>query len=176
MKAPVLFAAALTLAAVTPAAASQIFDPSTSTCTTANCSMMIVGGATNSIAGATAGPWSAEIFANTGNCMRLFVTTQNADLEIVAVSPNGTVFRNDDGGGNNRPLVKINNTARGFYTVHVGTWNGAALEADFNLGIGLYNGNNPNCASPTPPTLVNRAAGPKSGDNGPRVTGGPSAR
>ena len=126
--------------------------------------------------GDVAGPWVAEIFASQQQCLRLDVTQENVNTEIVAVSPSGLVFRNDDrSAADQRPLVKVNGTERGFYTVQVSTSAGDAVESDFVLAFGRYNLNNPNCAQPTQPAAA-EVAGPaaQGGSLGPNVTGGPS--
>src|SRR4051812_25665905 len=170
-----LLASALVLGATTPALATQIFDFTNSKCTGTNCSSVQLGGTINAN-GAVAGPWVAEIFASQGQCLRLDVTQENVNTEIVAVSPSGLVFRNDDrSGADQRPLVGINGTERGFYTVQVSTSAGDAVESDFVLAFGRYNLNNPNCTPATQPAAA-ETAGPaaKGGSVGPGVAGGPS--
>jgi len=162
---------------VTSGHATQIFDNTVSSCTAADCSSLTIPGTINGNGTSSAGPWTAELFASTNECIRLFVVSQNVDTEIVAVRPDGFIYRNDDGGGSNRPLVKINGTVRGWHTVQVSHFAGSAVESDFVLLYGRYNLNNPNCSSPTPPQNPTAAAAVnKSGTTGPRVTGGPSER
>jgi hypothetical protein len=92
--------------------------------------------------------------AEAGNCVRLETTGSGADLEIVAVSPSGQVYRDDDGGAGNEALVKIAPAERGWYTVQVSTFNGAAVSTNFTLLYGRYGtASNVNCADPTPPAL-----------------------
>src|SRR5690348_59180 len=92
--------------------ATEIFDTSFSSCTGINCSSVLLGGVVNAFAN-TPKAWTAEIRATAGRCLRLDVTQQQADLEIVAVAPNGSIYRNDDTNGL-LPVVKINNTQTGF--------------------------------------------------------------
>ena len=170
-----LLAAALVLGTAAPALATQIFDFTNSSCTGTNCSSVQLGGTINAN-GTVAGPWVAEIFASQGQCLRLDVTQENVNTEIVAVSPSGAVLRNDDRSGTDqRPLVKVNGTERGFYTVQVSTSAGNAVESDFVLAFGRYNLGNPNCAQPTQPAAA-EVAGPAAGagSSGQKVAGGPS--
>jgi hypothetical protein len=162
-----------------PSLATQMFDPTFATCSRINCSSVQVGGTMNA-AGApigaasarSAGPWVGEIFADNGACLRLDVLVEDTDGIMVAVSPSGRVFSNDDRDGDDlRPLVKIGNTERGWYTVHVSTFAGVPSEADFILAFGRYNRGNRNCASPTPPSLEVRQTA-KRGSRGPGVGSG----
>ena len=98
-------------------------------------------------------PWTAEVRATSGRCLRLDVTSQTDDLEIVAVAPDGRIYRNDDSNGL-RPLVKINPTATGFYTVQIANWSGSVSESSFQLALGVYNLNNPNCGAATAPEFA----------------------
>ncbi len=166
-----LLATGLLVAAAAPAAATQMFDTSVSTCTTANCSSITLG-ATLAGNGLSAGPWTAEIFGGANECLRLDVTAQTVDLEIVAVAPNGTVFRNDDRPGSLLPLVKINGAQNGWYTVSVSQFAGAISDSNFNFAFGRYNLNNPNCATPTAPAMAPATAAAKAGlSTGPAVSG-----
>ncbi len=136
-----------------PAAAStELFDDTVSSCTTANCSSIRLPGTLMSYP-PSAGNWVANVFALPGECLRLDVSAQTADLEMVVVAPNGTVYRNDDRSAtNDRPLVKIASAPRdGWYTVHLAHYNGDAVNADFILLYGRYPGGNPNCSGGTPP-------------------------
>jgi hypothetical protein len=74
--------------------------------------------------GMSTGVYTIDVFAGTGECLRLAVTTQPADLDLVIVSPNGTVFSNDGhlGGAPDdlQPLVKIGSgPSSGWHTVHL---------------------------------------------------------
>jgi hypothetical protein len=167
------FGLALACAGLSPAAATQVWDNTFSTCTSANCSAIALPGTINGD-GSTAGPWTIEVFAGANECLRLAVVSQSVDTEIVAVQPNGVAFRDDDSLGSSRPLVKIRGTQQGWYTVQVSHFAGAAVESDFVFTFARYNALNPNCNSPTVGRGTERAA--KSGSTGPRVTGGPSSQ
>jgi hypothetical protein len=165
--------------------ATPIFDPSTSTCTGINCSSVRVDGVVREAFGEVH-PWVIELFANPGQCLRVAVTAEGADLEAVVIAPNGTVYRNDDGGVAACPLcpvVKVNPTpgpARGFYTVQIAHWLGNPVTANFTLLYGLYNAGNPNCAPATPPAVAeddeDQTDMEKSESEGPKppIPGGPA--
>jgi len=147
-------AAALLCSVGSVSAGTEIFDDTVATCTGINCSTLRIPGTIFSHLGGSSKPWVAQFFHGGSDCMRLDVEFQDANLEIVAISPAGAVYRNDDRtAGDDRPLVKIAApTTNGWYTVHIGVFNGApAAEPNFVLRYGRYSADNPNCASPTPP-------------------------
>ena len=150
--------------------ATNMFGPS-NTCTGLNCNSRAISGTVTSF-GPTAQPWVAEIFAPTGRCFRLAVTSEGADLETVVRAPNGQVFRNDDGFVAPCPLcpvVKIANTPNnGWYTVSISHFNGAAVSTNFNLQYSLYNLGNPNCNLATVP--VNSLEPDTKSQKGPEVS------
>ena len=87
--------------------------------------------------------------------MRVEVTSQPADTELVVVAPNGTVFRDDDSGQGSEPLVRIPNTPNnGWYTVQLNHFAGAAIEGNFVLRYGRYTRSNANCQPGTAPRLA----------------------
>src|SRR4051794_13475271 len=137
----VAFGAALLCASSLPAGATQIF--------TSNSTI----GATVNGFGGTAGPWTAEIFSSGNECLRLDVTTEVDDLELVAVAPNGNVYRNDDRNGatDRRPLVKVDPSPNnGWYTVSVSQFAGTAVQSNFTLNIQRLPTGNVNCQPATP--------------------------
>jgi hypothetical protein len=145
-------------------AGGEIFDPSVSTCTGADCSSVLLSATVTSF-GPSAGKWIAEVFASSGECLRVFVPSQFTDLETVVVAPNGSAFRNDDGGGLNRPLVKISPTPNnGWYTVSISHFAGNPVTGNFSVAYGRYPAGNPNCASATPP--VSTGSGPAKASGG----------
>jgi hypothetical protein len=144
--------AVLTVSATAvPARASQIFISTGQSVT--------FGGSTFAF-GSGAVPWTAEIYATAGQCLRLFVPSQGTtDLKTTVVAPNGAVFRDDDGGGSNRPLVKINGTPNtGWYTVTINQYNGLAVTGDFSLNIQRLNLNSAGCVPGTAPALASASA------------------
>jgi hypothetical protein len=144
------------VAANQAAAGTNVFDPTFDSCTGINCSSEEISGTVGGLAGASATdnalPWTVMIFSPAGTCLRAEVTSQTRDLEIVLVQPDGTVFRDDDGGVGLQPLVKVDGTSdRGWNTLQVSRFNGDALGANFTMLYGVYPRGNPNCAAPTTP-------------------------
>jgi hypothetical protein len=116
-----------------PANATNLFDPSVSTTTTIDGSSVRLDGTLNDTNG-NSQPWTAELYAAPGECVRLFVNSTNFDSELTVIAPNGNVYRDDDSGGSNRPLVKIASAPNsGWYTVQVAHFNGAAMNSNFTL-------------------------------------------
>lgn len=102
--------------------------------------------------------WKIQAASDPGQCIRLETTAvlgnAGLNLEMVVVSPSGAVYRDEDGGLGNLPLVKIAPGEQGFYTVQVATANGGAAAVNFRLRYGRYaSATNRNCASPTPAAL-----------------------
>jgi hypothetical protein len=146
---------------VGPAVASgqNIFDDTLASCTGNNCSSLRIPGTVFSFA-ASAGQFVFSAFANVGECVRFDLISPPhpaPDMETVVISPDGTVFRNDDRNGalDRRPLVKIASAPKnGWYTVRVGQFAGDAVETNVVMLYGRYPGGNPNCATPTLPAAI----------------------
>lgn len=137
--------------ASTQASATNLFDPTVSATTIADGSSVRLDGTIHSF-GPSAGVWTADVFAAPGECLRLFVSSTSFDSELTVIAPNGSVYRNDDGGGSLRPLVKIAGAPNnGWYTVHVGQFSGTPTEANFTLLYGRYSAGNVNCSGGTAP-------------------------
>ena len=139
-------------ALLAPAAnATNLFDPTVSSTTTLDGSSLELDGTLNDTNG-NAQPWTAELYAGVGECLRLFVTTTAFDAKLTVIAPNGTVFRDDDSGGSLRPLVRVASApVQGWYTVQVAHYAGAPQNANFTLLYGRYTAGNPNCAVATTP-------------------------
>jgi hypothetical protein len=101
-------------------------------------------------------PWAAQIFALKNECLRLRVTAQTSDTELVVVAP-GTqrAWRSDGSGGDcpTCPLLKIRtfNNESGWFLVQVNETSGGAVNGDFTLKFARYAASNPNCNSPSTP-------------------------
>jgi hypothetical protein len=170
MKNP-LFLASVALAtalAAAPSKATDLYAPA-SGCTDINCSGLIINGTVNPYTnGAFQFPGVAvyKVWGSFGGqCMRLEVTNDfgaSPDLEMTVISPNpSTAYRNDQGGGPciNCPIVKVQNTQNGYYTVVLHSWTGGLVATDFQLRYGLYSpATNPNCSGPTTPFVGSEAA------------------
>jgi hypothetical protein len=143
-------AAASLLFAIT-ASATPIFDPTTSQCVRRNCDAVEFGGSVPGFL-STPMPWVIQVFAAAGECLRLEVTSQEADLEMRVVAPDGGhTWLNDDSTLAPCPLcplIAFNTRQRqGWFTVHIGEFGGASVQAHFTLAYGRYNRNNPNCTT-----------------------------
>lgn len=158
LKLPILSATAAMMLGSGPISAStEIFDDTTSNCAGANCSSLRLPGTVLGF-GPSASAWVANVFASPGNCVRLEVISQGADLETTVVAPNGTVFRDDDSGVGTQPLVRIASAPNnGWYTVHISHFAGTAVDTNFTLLYGRYSAGNPNCAPATTPLAVERS-------------------
>jgi hypothetical protein len=139
------------LASTWAGASTNMSDASVNTGVKPDVGAVTINGSLHDTNG-VAQPWTTQVYAQPGECLRLFVTTTNFDAKLVVLAPNGTVFRDDDSGGSLRPLVKVASAPNfGWYTVQVAQFAGAPTTADFTLKYGRYNGGNPNCANPTTP-------------------------
>jgi len=146
-------AIAVSVLGATAQAATPIWDNTVSNCTALNCSSLTIPGTVSNVVGASTDRWTIKVFALAGECLRLDETAMFAgDDEMVVVSPDGVIYRNDDFGGTLRPRVVINTTpTRGWYNVSIAHYAGApAPEHDFILSYGRYVANTANnCATPT---------------------------
>ena len=167
--------AALLLTAA-PVAATEIFDNTPNSCTTDDCSSLLLP-MTVTNPGGNGHPSVVEVYGRAGECVRLRVVAQSADLEVTAVATDGTTFRNDDSGLAPCPLcslVKFIAPDTGWHTVQTSHFAGNAVYSDYRLLYGRYTGaGNPNCANPTTPTAASAAASAKaSGGSVPVGAGG----
>lgn len=117
--------------------------PTRQTCATLNCGSLLLPGRINPHE-TTAPPlsvgWVAQVAGISGNCLRLHVVTQTADLAMSVVAPDGVVFTNDIGGVASCPAclrVVVAASRIGVYTVVLNNRTGAATEASFQLRAGL---------------------------------------
>ncbi|MEJ8572093.1 hypothetical protein [Microbaculum marinum] len=150
-----LAAAAVSLLAAN-ASAGPVYGPEVTNCKGRNCKSMELGGTVPGFL-ASALPWTMQLYAGPGECLRLEVTSQEADLEMRVVSPDGTnTWANDDSTLAPCPLCPLSaiktRKTDGWYTVHVGEWGGESVQANFTLAYGRYKRQaNPNCTSFVPP-------------------------
>jgi len=142
-------------------AATNMFDSTVSSATKLNANAVTINGSLHGN-GFDAQPWTTQVYAQAGECVRLFVTSSSFDAEMVVIAPDGEVFRDDDSGGSLRPLVEIASAPSfGWYTVQIAQFAGAASNGDFTLKYGRYTAGNPNCANPTTPFVVPNARAAK---------------
>ncbi|MBC8121311.1 MAG: hypothetical protein H7Y22_05665 [Gemmatimonadaceae bacterium] len=151
---------AATLAAGDAWAGSHQIDPVRDTCTQLNCGSVAILGTysrndidTSSTNNFRADPFVTQLYGDTGECLRLDTISQTADMEIVLVSPDGTIWRNNDRSNSTLPLVVANTTTKGWYTLQVHHYTGGDTGDDnFVVNYGRYNtGNSGNCSSTTSP-------------------------
>ena len=154
MRKKLIAASALSLLGIlvnTDAGATNLFDPTVSATTFLDGDSVRLDGTINDTNG-NSQPWTAELYAGSGECLRLFVTSTAFDSKLTVIAPNGQVYRDDDSGGSYRPLVKIASAPiTGWYTVQVAQWAGAPTNANFTLLYGRYNAGNLNCVGGTVP-------------------------
>jgi hypothetical protein len=130
------------------AMATNLFDPGpVVNCNFVNCGARTIGG-TVLLSSGFPMPWVAQIAGVQGECLRIEVTSQGADLEAVLISPSGVVQINSRGvSGGLGPLIIINGVPQhGWYTLQLSHQTGLPVNADFTLAFGRYPlNNNPNC-------------------------------
>lgn len=127
----------------------QLFDPLSTTTGINSNSQLFQGVYERNSNNTQSIPFTIQVYSAGGECLRLDVTSQPSDLEMVVVSPNGTVWRNDDFNGL-LPVVRALTTVNGWYTVHISHFSGSTGAGVFVLRYGRYNSGNPNCSNPTP--------------------------
>ena len=167
---------ALPLLSLAAHSQTNIVDPSVSSSATINHSAVRLDGTFFVQGVPIPGPgsgivttnWTTEVFARTGECLRLDLIRPLGvlgddldDLELVVISPSGIVYRNDDRRRNRdlRPLVKIASAEDGWYTVRVAHFVGSGTQSNFTLLYSRYtSSSNANCANPTPPLVSGEAA------------------
>jgi hypothetical protein len=153
-----VFASLGVLASTHAGAATNMFDATVSTATKLDATAVTLNGTLHDTNG-NSQPWTTQVYAQAGECLRLFVTSTSFDAKLEVIAPDGEVFRDDDSGGSLRPLVKIASAPNfGWYTVQVAQFDGTPLTADFTMKYGRYNNGNPNCATPTNPLAIVGAA------------------
>jgi hypothetical protein len=141
-------------------AGSELYDP-LSTCTTADCSSQQVTGNvySSTLAGSVGSkPWVAQIYKNAGECLRIAGVTQTTDIEAVLTCPGSITWRDDDAGGNQRPLIKAgrdefgNDTPAGWCTLTIHQYLGSNVQGQFTLRFGRYSpATQANCSPATAP-------------------------
>lgn len=155
-----------------------------STCTTANCSAVVVTSTYGHDQFSNADPSIWQVFTAGNECVRIAVSSQGTDLEATLTCPSGRTWQNDDGNGSLRPLIKaLTPSARGWCTLTFSHFTGEGVANDFVFSYGRYPSTNVNCAGATPGVfLTNNANGvaadedeetkdESGGDRDPRVGG-----
>lgn len=93
--------------------------------------------------------------ANIGECIRVEGTGATFDAEFTIVAPDGTVYRDNNGGAGSLPLVKIGGAPdNGVYTLVINHFNGFPIaNGTVTFTYGRFSGGagSPSCQAPTPP-------------------------
>jgi len=163
-----MFAAAL-LAATVGASAPAMAGPKLFA---AFNSSITINGTTETTANGNVDPFLIELFANANDCLRIAVTTQQTDLEATLVGPNGATWKDDDGGGNNLPLIKAQTVTRGWHILRISHFAGSSVNADFTAVISRSARTSLNCTPPTTPLVSSKSATAKAPFAGHKIAGG----
>jgi hypothetical protein len=134
------------LAASNAAWAGGQVESTRSTCSPINCAGMTMRGIHQ-----VNEPFVIQVFARAGECLRLDVSTQTADMALLVVAPsvNFGQISDDRDVGDTRPLLALDALPwTGWYTVAVSPFDVDQATARFTLEYGRYPGGNPNCAPP----------------------------
>jgi len=153
----------LSAAASQARAADLVFDGGVDSCTTLNCGAVVLNGIAVKNAFGDSVSFTSEVFSDVGNCIRLDVTAQSSDMQIVLVSPSGSVWRNDDRvSGDHRPLITARADVKGYYTVQINYYGGNQTINTgqwFTLAYGRYvPGTAANCPAASSPLLAGLSA------------------
>jgi hypothetical protein len=130
-------------------------------CTNADCQASVIPGFINGWGTsfdppqANVAPWVGQVFAAKSECLRLRVTSQGADTEMVVIAASAIAYRSNNSNiapCPTCPLIKFKTGGvGGWHTVQISQKGGSPVSASFTLSYGRYDNSNPNCNSPTPP-------------------------
>jgi hypothetical protein len=139
-------AAVLLLGPAGASAYSQLIDVRDS-CTDINCGAMKIRGMSQ-----TDEPFVIQVYADFGECLRIDVTKQGKDAELLVINPNINVsmYNDDRDAADDRPLVVIDPVEyTGWHSILVGYWEASRKPTKFFLKYGRYDSGNPNCQAVT---------------------------
>jgi hypothetical protein len=111
----------------------------------------IANGTTETNAAGNVDPFTVELFSAGNECLRIAVNNQETDLEATLVAPDGRTWRDDDGNGSLRPLVKAITTTRGWHILRISNFSGASVNADFTFQVWRLPSTSSLCAGATTP-------------------------
>jgi hypothetical protein len=158
-----------TLAAGLAWAGPQLKDLTVSACATLNCSSETYEGSYNQDSDSASDPLVLQLYGSPNECLRFEVTSEEEDLELVVISPSGTVRRNDDCNFPavlcpRCPCVKFVADVKGWYTLQASQFQGQGLNLSrFTLRYGRYTpATNPNCTNPEAPLAASELESAKS--------------
>ncbi|MGH6841929.1 MAG: hypothetical protein ACREDV_07545, partial [Methylocella sp.] len=105
-----------------PQLKSLVYDAQVDNCDVLNCGAVFISGESQHNNFGDAIPFTAEIYADANECLRLEVAYQitkvqarHAGLQIVLVSPTGSVWRNGEL-NNTNPVITARTEVKGYYT------------------------------------------------------------
>lgn len=141
------------------AAAELNFTGYAGACSTLNCNAATLNGISFKTGPGDSVSWSSQLFADVGECIRLDVFAQSADMELVLVSPSGAVWKNDDRNASTdfRPLIRARADVKGYYTVQANYFSGnQAVNSlqTFSLAYGRYRIGSFNCPTAYTPVAT----------------------
>jgi len=119
---------------------------------------MTFNGTTETTANNNVDPFVVELFSAGHECLRIAVTAQGTDLEATLVAPDGLTWRDDDGNGSLRPLIKAITTTRGWHILRLSHFAGQAVNADFTVNVARLASGDASCRGATQPSIVFSAA------------------
>jgi hypothetical protein len=117
-------------------------------------SSITFNGTTETTANDNVDPFVVELFSAGRECLRIAVTAQGTDLEATLVAPDGITWRDDDGGGSLRPLIKAITTVRGWHILRLSHFAGQAVNADFTVNVARLASGDASCSGATQPAIT----------------------
>ena len=147
-----------------PQMKSLTYDTGVDNCDAVNCGAVFINGQTQRNNAGDSIPFTAEIYADANECLRLAVTyqatkaqVQPTGVRIVLVSPSGSIWRNGDP-NDARPVVTARTDVKGHYTVQISHSNDlhpGNFVQNFGLAYGRYVLGTPvNCPTPSAATFA----------------------
>lgn len=147
-----------------PQMRSLSYDSTVDNCDALNCGAVFINGETQRTTAGDSIPYTAEIYADANECLRLDVTyeatkvpVQPTGMRIVLLSPTGSIWRNDDLNAT-RPLVTARTDVKGHYTVQISHSNELQPSnsvQNFGFAYGRYVLGTPlNCPTPAAATFA----------------------
>jgi hypothetical protein len=115
---------------------------------------MTFNGTTETTNNGNVDPFVVELFSAGHECLRIAVTAQGADLEATLVAPDGLTWRDDDGNGSLRPLIKAITTTRGWHILRLSQFAGQSVNADFTVNVARLASGDASCSGATQPALA----------------------
>ncbi|MGQ0446076.1 MAG: hypothetical protein ACT4O2_13365 [Beijerinckiaceae bacterium] len=147
-----------------PQLKTLVYDGRVDNCDVLNCGAVSISGKSQRNNFGDAIPFTAEIYADANECLRLEVSYQAtnvlakpAAMQIVLVSPTGSIWRNGDI-NNTNPVITARTDAKGHYTVQINHPDGLQQInsiRNFDLTYGRYVLGTPvNCPIPAVATFA----------------------